>query len=192
MARRLVAVCCFAALLAGQRTAWSSTIVPPTFEQLVDGAREIFVGRTVSRLSRWVDTRDGRAIVTVVTFRIEESLKGGLMTETSLEFLGGMVGDTRLVVAGVPEFNVGDHDVIFVGNRQAVSPVTALGYGRFRVVPDPTRMADEVRFFDGAPLVATSSVGRARQASLKAVQSLSLSAFRDQILQRVRIAGDRR
>jgi hypothetical protein len=192
MASRLVPALSLAALWLGAGIGFPSTILPPTFDELVDTAREIFIGQTVSRYAHWVDTPDGRAIVTLVTFRVDESLKGGLQTQTSLEFLGGTVGETRLRVSGAPEFNVGDRDVLFVGNRNAISPVIALGYGRFRVLRDSVRAVDEVRFFDGAALESTALVGRQRSAGLRAVTSLSLAAFRQEILQRLGGTGPRR
>ncbi len=183
--QRWLPVLCLGALLFGVRTASPTTVIAPTFVELVDNAREIFVGEVVARRSQWVDAPGGRAIVTLVTFRIVDSLKGGLRTETSLEFLGGTVGETSLMVAGMPEFKVGDRDVVFVGNRSGVSPVMGLGYGRFRITKDPVRGADEVRTFDGAPLSSTSSLGGPRTESLRSVQSLSLSAFRNEIVQRM-------
>jgi hypothetical protein len=91
------------ALLAAQ-TAFATTVIPPTFDELVANSREIFVGRVVSRESQWVESRDGRMIVTLVTFVVETSIKGGLQTQTSLEFLGGTVNDQTMTVAGMPQF----------------------------------------------------------------------------------------
>ena len=62
----------------------ATSVIAPTFNELVDGSREIFVGKTLSRSSQWVDTRDGRAIVTLITFAVEESLKRG-STNADLE-----------------------------------------------------------------------------------------------------------
>ncbi|MEP7304030.1 MAG: hypothetical protein ABJA98_00800 [Acidobacteriota bacterium] len=191
MSLRLVAVVGIGAVLLAAGIASPSTVLAPTFTELIDNAREIFIGETVSRYSHWVDTPDGRAIVTLVTFRVDESLKGGLQTQTSLEFLGGTVGETTLRVSGAPEFSVGDRDILFVGNRNAISPVMGLGYGRFRVLRDPRRAIDEVRFSDGAALESTTFVGRPRSQSLRSTPSLSLEAFRQEIRQRLDNPGPR-
>jgi hypothetical protein len=164
----------------------ATSIIPPTFDELVDSSREVFLGRTVSRSARWIDSRDGRAIVTLVTFAIEESLKGDLQTQTSLEFLGGTVGDVTMGVADMPQFVVGDRDVLFVGNRNAVSPIVGFMYGRFRIVRDAVRGVDTVRMSNGLPLQATAAIGRPMPSSLSGVQSLSLSDFRTAILARLR------
>src|SRR5262249_46857405 len=88
-----------AVVLAVNRPAAPSTVIDPSFDDLATHATEIFIGTTVGRTSRLIDGRDGRAIVTVVTFRVEENLKGARQTETSLEFLGGSVGDVGMAVA---------------------------------------------------------------------------------------------
>ena len=59
MARPLVPFVCLGALLLGSQIVSSSTVLPPTFDELVDNASEIFIGQTVSRVSRWVDSREG-------------------------------------------------------------------------------------------------------------------------------------
>jgi hypothetical protein len=174
-----------AALLVAH-TAFATTVIPPTFDELVAGSREIFVGRVVSRASQWVENRDGRMIVTLVTFAIEASLKGGLQTQTSLEFVGGTVNDMTMTVAGMPQFSVGDRDVLFVGNRNAVSPLIGLMYGRFRVLRDARRGIDTVRMHDGSPLLSTTVLGRAATPALRTTGSLSLSDFQSEILTKIR------
>src|SRR5262245_51828089 len=110
--------------LAGIATSLSATtVVEPTFEDLVDGATEIVVGTVVKRESRWVDTAWGPAIFTFVTFQIEEGLKGGSPMQTTLQFRGGTVGDVTLDVSDMPQFQVGNRDLLFIGDRTAVSPL---------------------------------------------------------------------
>lgn len=176
------------ALLAGMAPLQATVVIAPTFEQLVDGAREIFVGEVVSRESQWVNTAGGPTIVTLVTFSIVEGLKGGLLTQTSLEFLGGTVGETTLEVSGMPEFRVGDRDVVFVGARNAVSPLVDFAYGRVRIVRDATGI-DSVRLHDGRPLVATASMTRPGSAGAR---SLAFAAFRTQVLARLSTTGQKR
>jgi hypothetical protein len=43
-------------------------------DELVTGAETIFVGTTVDRRSEWEVTREGRTIVTLVTFDVHEVL----------------------------------------------------------------------------------------------------------------------
>jgi hypothetical protein len=168
----------------------ASVVLAPTFEELVDAAREVFVGEVVSHQSQWVNTSEGPTIVTLVTFSILESLKGGLLTQTSLEFLGGTVGDTTLEVSGMPEFRMGDRDVVFVGARNGVSPLVDLAYGRVRIVREVNGV-DTVRFHDGRPLLAVASMARPGAAAAGA-RSMTLQAFRNQVIARISTTGQKR
>mgnify|MGYP006284913385 CR=1 FL=1 len=164
----------------------ATSVKPVVFADLVDSSPEIFVGQVVARRSQWVNTPRGQAIVTLVTFRIEESIKGGLLTETTLEFLGGTVGDTTMKVHGSPEFKVGDRDVVFVGLRNAVSPVNGFWQGRFRVTRDAVRGVDTVRGHDGRVISSTASIGAAPTTSLTAQTTMTLADFRAEIRSRIR------
>ncbi len=164
----------------------ATTITPASFNDLVDSAREIFIGETVARQSRWIDTPQGQAIVTLVTFRVVESLKGGIQTQTSLEFLGGTVGDVTLAIPDMPQFNVGDRDILFVGNRNAVSPLLHMGYGRFRVLRDDARSVETVRTYNGRAFDSTDALPQA-QTTDRGVTGMSLAAFRTAIVGRLRL-----
>ena len=192
--RRLVPV--IAALgLAVSPTA-ASTVIPPTFSELISNASEVFVGRVESRESRWLTLHGRLAIFTDVTFRVEESLKGVHQQRTTLRFRGGTVGDVTLSVSDMPQFEVGDRDLIFVENRDAVSPLLGFMHGRFKIQRDPSTGTDRVATHDGRPLASTASLGRASADSQTAgpqaaappagARGLSLSEFRAEIRTRLR------
>jgi hypothetical protein len=112
---------------------------PLTLDELTAAADTIFLGRVADLRSDWDDTRDGRVIVTRVTFAVERVYKGSPALQTSLEFLGGVIGDIALKVEAMPDFTVGEHDVLFVrDNVRAVNPIVGVTSGRFRVVTDTT------------------------------------------------------
>ncbi|TAK51715.1 MAG: hypothetical protein EPO25_15775 [Gammaproteobacteria bacterium] len=77
---------------------------------------------------------------TYVTYAIDEVLKGSAADGQSvtLRFLGGPIGNERImVVQGVPLFDVGDEDVLFVrGNGSHACPLVRCGDGRFRAIGD--------------------------------------------------------
>src|SRR5262245_60377486 len=105
-----------AALIVLLSLAWplsASAQTPYSFQDLVAEAGLIFTGEVMTVESRWVDSGKGRVIVTAVTFRIERLLKGQAGGETTLEFLGGRIGEVGLTVEGVPRFAVGDRDIVF-------------------------------------------------------------------------------
>ena len=54
----------------------ATTVIPPTFDQLVGDAELIFEGTVTASRSQWVGSGAERHIVTDVTFSIEEAIKG--------------------------------------------------------------------------------------------------------------------
>jgi hypothetical protein len=84
----------------------------------------------------------------------------------------------------MPQFAVGDRDVLFVGNRNAVSPLVAFMHGRFRIASDATGV-ETVRFHDGSPVPVTGAPGRQSAAPRSDSRSLSLPEFRAAISARL-------
>lgn len=183
--RRLAAAIIIAGLAGGLEAA---SIVAPTFDGMIARAQVVFVGETLDVRSQWVSTPSGRAIVTVVTFKVLRTLKGELGGQTQLEFLGGTVGEYRMEVVGMPRFRVGDEDVLFVDERgQPVSPVVGFMHGRFRVLEDPRSGRRSVARHNFEPLASVSDIGAARQpARVSSARALSLAAFEDEIVRAVR------
>src|SRR4029078_9619184 len=54
----------------------ATTVIPPTFDQLVSDAEFIFQGTVTSSHSHWVGEGTDRHVATDVTFRIEDAIKG--------------------------------------------------------------------------------------------------------------------
>ena len=157
-----------------------ATVAAPTFDELISRAESVFVGEVVDVRSAWLNSRSGRAIVTDVTFSIERTLKGPSSVRRTLEFLGGTVGDHTLRVTGIPEFKVGDRDVLFVSDSgRPMSPLVGVMFGRFRIFQDPRTGGAAVRTFDGRPLATLAEVGSQDPPSVVTPQrTLSL----DQVL----------
>lgn len=150
---------------ASAGVARSTTIIPPSFDAMVSGAGTIFVGEVMNLRADWDLTPQGRAIVTLVTFRVEEVWKGNLGAVTQLEFLGGEIGDLGMRVHGMPAFRLGQRDVLFVSREpRKISPLVGLMYGRMRVERDTVSRVDRVRTHDGRALGSISQVGPQRAA----------------------------
>ncbi|MCU0249702.1 MAG: hypothetical protein MUE61_05810 [Vicinamibacterales bacterium] len=166
----------------------AASVIAPTFDAMVTRAQAVFVGQTLDVHSRWVSTSSGRAIVTVVTFKVTRTLKGELGGQTQLEFLGGTVGEYRMEVPGIPRFRVGDEDVLFVDERgQPVSPVVGFMHGRFRVLEEPGSGRRLVARHDFEPLVSVADIGAAAPAPrVASARALSLASFEDEIVRAVR------
>lgn len=190
---RPAALLCALALVAAARPASSTTVVAPTFDELVLRAESVIVARVVATRSAWVDSRSGRSIVTDVTVSIERTLKGPTHAQRSLEVLGGTVGDDTLSVEGMPQFRVGDRDVLFINETgRPASPIVGFMYGRFRIVQDPQTRVDMVRTYDGRPLASTEDVGNPRPpVKVAPARTLTLAEFVQAIGDKVRAQAAR-
>lgn len=75
---------------------------------------------------------------TFVTYRVDESFKGVHPGQTvTLRFIGGEFPDSEkyLMTSIVPQFDVGDRDVLFVsGNTTQMSPLVRGRSGRLRII----------------------------------------------------------
>jgi hypothetical protein len=150
---RRIATTVIGVLLLTQ-TASLTTVVPLTFDQLVQQADAVFIGEVVDVRSSWNETRDGRSIVTQVTFDVTRVLKGTRGLRTQLTFQGGRIGDVTQEVSGMPTFRIGDRDVLFVSpDRNAVSPIVGFWQGRFRIIRDAATGEAQVRSHDGSAIV---------------------------------------
>jgi len=113
----------------------ATTVVPPSFDELVRDSELIFRGRVTAVKSDWSGEGKRRAPATWVTFAVERTLRGSVGETITLEFMGGEVGQKRLVLAGWPKFAVGDRGVFFVENREGrVCPLMRLRHGKYRIV----------------------------------------------------------
>ena len=115
----------------------ATTVIPPTFDQLVNQAELIFQGTVTDVKSQWTGEGAQRHIVSFVTFKIDEQIKGEAGATYTMRMLGGTVGDQTMEVTDSPKFTAGDRDILFVENngRQFV-PLVGIEYGRFRVQRD--------------------------------------------------------
>jgi len=157
-----------AALVWVLSVATGTTIgIAPTFDELVEQADTIFFGEVVNLRSSSEKNRDGRVIVTRVTFKVFQTLKGREAIQAQLEFLGGTIGDVTLNVEDVPQFKIGDRDILFVNTAdRSVSPIVGLVHGRFRVVRDPVTGQDIVRRHDGTAIRSAASIDPSATAAL--------------------------
>ncbi len=134
-------------------TAKSTTVVPPTFEEMTDRADLVFIGKVAGSRSEWRSVGTDRVIFTLIEFETQEVLKGNADARLTLEFLGGTVGEVTLDVAEVPKFNAGDRVLLFVeGNGIQFCPVVGVFHGKFRIHKDETSGRDIVLMHDGKPL----------------------------------------
>jgi hypothetical protein len=148
------------AVVAGLQTAHATTVIPPSFDQLVGQADAIFQGSVTDVRSQWVGEGSQKQIVSYVTFKVEDSLKGDTGGSYTIRMYGGTVGEDSMGISDAPTFKVGDRDIVFVENNgsQAI-PLVGIMYGRFHVQKDQSGQ-DVVTRNEGEPLKNVTSLGR--------------------------------
>ena len=172
-------------LFAG--VAGSTTVIPPTFDALVGGANTVFVGEVMAVRARWITTPRGRAIMTDVTFRVEDVWKGNIGAVTMLEFMGGTIDGMTMEVVGMPQFAVGERSVLFVSGERSVSPLVGFWYGRMKVERDFYGV-DRVRTHDGRSLGSTAQIGPNRPNLMLSITAMRLSDLASQVRARAALA----
>ena len=153
--------------------ATATTVIPPTFEQLVRQAELIFQGSVTDVRSVWEGEGAQRHIETYVTFQVGDAIKGSSVGTYTIQMLGGTVGDDTLVITDAPKFQVGDHDILFVEhNGQQFVPLVGIMYGRFRVQHDEQTGRDIVLNNEGEPVRDLTKLGRVGE-SASAAEAIS-------------------
>jgi hypothetical protein len=119
------------AAVAGGR-AHATVLVPLSDEALVQSSPLIVIGE-VSRIES-VELHGGR-IVTEITLRVEETLKGRVSGDTVVVTEpGGDVGERAVWIHGAPEFVVGEHVLVFLTPRRNGSCRTnGLALGKYSI-----------------------------------------------------------
>jgi len=174
MKKRLLAI---AAVLAGAASLSATTVIPPTFEQLVDQAQVIFHGSVTNVTSQWVGEGAERHIVSYITFKVKDALKGAPGQSYSMRTFGGTVDGETMTIADGPKFEVGDDDILFVENNGTqVVPLVGIMYGRFHVRKSASGQ-ELVTTNEGHPLRSVARLGHP-EAEEENAPALSVSAFK--------------
>lgn len=164
----------------------ATTVIPPNFEELVNRAEVIFEGEVTDLKSQWIGEGSEHRIVTYVTFKVDQALKGDPGTTYSIRMLGGTVDGRTMAVSDAPKFKVGDHDVLFIQNNgHQFIPLVGIQHGRFRVQKDQTGR-DTLVTGEGQPLADVTQLGANEEAVAKTKTALSLNDFKTAIQGRVR------
>jgi hypothetical protein len=117
---------------------------------------EIIADATVTAVeSYWASPAGGNAIHTHVTFSLNAPpIKGQVASPFVLDFLGGLVGNRKMRVPGMPEFQPGDRLILFSygPEKTFVSPLIGFDQGALRVVRDQLNNVDRVYRWWGQPV----------------------------------------
>lgn len=123
-----------ACVLAASHSLQATTVIPPTFDELVGRAEVIFQGSVTDVRSQWTGEGAQRHIVTYVTFKVEDAIKGNPGGSYTMRMLGGTVEGQTMEVSDSPKFKKGDRDILFVEhNGQQFIPLVGIMHGRYRI-----------------------------------------------------------
>ncbi len=137
----------------------ATSVVAPSFPELVNEAETIVRGQVTAVRCAWADSPQGRVIKTYVTFAVEKRLKGTAPDELVLQFLGGEVDGQGMAVQGMPQFTAGKREILFIaGNGVRFCPLVGMMHGRYRVLTDATTARDYIARDDGVPLASEADV----------------------------------
>src|SRR5881227_4386146 len=144
----------------------ATTVIPPTFEQLVQQAELIFQGTVTNVHSVWEGEGAQRHIDTYVTFQVDEKVKGNASSSYTIRMLGGTVGDETMEVTDTPKFKVGDREILFVEhNNEQFIPLVGINHGHFHVQRDEQTGRDIMMNGDGEPVRDLSPLGHNEEAA---------------------------
>lgn len=165
--------------------AQATTVIPPTFDQLVTDAEFIFQGTVTGTHSFWTGEGTQRCIVTDVTFRIEDAIKGVPGETYTIRMLGGTVAGETIAVADAPSFKVGDREILFVANNGTqFIPLVGIMHGRFHLQTDPA--GREIVTKDNGELLANvEKLGIDEPGAVKG-PALSVSDFKAAIRRKLK------
>jgi hypothetical protein len=159
----------------------ATTVIPPNFDQLVSRAQVIFEGEVTNLQSQWIGEGAQHRIVTFVTFKVDDTVKGDPGASYSIRMLGGTVDGRTMEVTDAPKFTVGDHDLLFVENNGSqFIPLVGIQHGRFRVQKDQTGR-DTLLTGEGRPLTDVNQLGGNEDATAHNKPALSLNDFKSAI-----------
>jgi hypothetical protein len=170
-----------ACLCVGLHAARGTTVIPPTFDELVSRAEVIFQGTVTDVRSQWTGEGAQHRIESYVTFRVEDAMKGAPGESYTLRMLGGTVDGETMEVSDSPKFKIGDRDVIFVENNGSqFIPLVGIMHGRFHVDKDKETGREMITTNEREPLKDLSRLGKQEQKA-SASEALSPNDFKSAI-----------
>jgi hypothetical protein len=145
---RLIALLALVTIALAVPVANAAIAQAATFDEKVDNAAAIFLGKCVKTEAKFDPT--GRWIVTYATFAVEDTMKGNAAGQLTVVTPGGSVNGIHQETIGVPAFQEGDEHVLFLKNTrlgptplyfdQGTYNVVAGDHGEKIIVPMPSNV----------------------------------------------------
>jgi hypothetical protein len=165
--------------------ATATTVIPPTFDQLVQQADVIFQGSVTEVKSVWEGEGAQRHITSYVTFQVQDSIKGNAGASYTIRMLGGTVGDETMEVTDTPKFHVGDRDILFVEhNFDQFVPLVGIKHGRLHVQRDEQTGRDVILNAEGEPVRDLTKLGH-EEESVSPAEAISPEDLKSAVKQKL-------
>jgi hypothetical protein len=162
----------------------ATTVIPPTFDQLVNQAELIFQGTVTDLRPQWMGEGAERHIVTFVTFKIDDPIKGALHENYTIRMFGGTLDGQTIEATDTPRFKLGDRDILFVENNGTqFVPLVGIMHGRFRIQKEASGR-ENVSKDNGAPVSDVAKLGLDEKAAASG-QAISTAEFKAAIRQKL-------
>lgn len=168
---------------------FATSVIAPSFDELVIRADLIFTGQVISQRSEWKTTDGQKSIVTRVWFAVETVHKGRAGVVVTLQFLGGAIGAVSLDVSDMPKFTPGERVVLFVEkNSVNASPLIGFYHGKFSLRKEASGR-EAVLKHNGEALADVADLGRPKHAGDAVRTGLSHVEFTGRIKERLSQRG---
>ena len=163
----------------------ATTVIPPTFDELVTKAEMIFEGTVTGSRSEWTGEGSNRHIVTYISFKIEDAIKGAPGSDYTIQMFGGTVDGETMEVSDAPRFKVGDRDILFVENNGTqFIPLVGIMHGRFHVQANGNGADEKIAKDNGAAVANVAKLGQDEAAAVTGA-ALTKAQFKTAIRQKL-------
>ncbi|MGH8017288.1 MAG: hypothetical protein ACREIA_03210 [Opitutaceae bacterium] len=108
----------------------ATTVIPPTFDELVERSALVIRTHVVDTRCEWRGEGENHHIVTVVSLAVDETIVGDAAGTIELEFFGGEIDGERQFVSGQTLFARGQEALISPEAFAAAIRERALQTGR--------------------------------------------------------------
>jgi len=170
----------------------ATTVEAPDIDSLINQSDYVVRAVVKSATAEWREHAGQRYIGTKVELEIREVIKGSPPSPLVLDMIGGRVGEDELAIQGMPKFQVGDENVLFVhGEQRKMLPLVAMMHGVYPILREAGSGESYVLRSNGLPLYSTQDVSLPmnRLSTVKqqnpSARPLTAAAFIRQIRDRV-------
>ncbi len=137
----------------------ATTVEAPDIDSLINQSDYVVRAVVKSATAEWREHAGQRYIGTRVELEVSEVIKGTPPSPLVLDLIGGRIGEDELAIQGMPKFQVGDENVLFVhGEKRKMLPLVALMHGVYPILREARSGEAYVLRSNGLPLYSTQDV----------------------------------